>query len=275
MNRMTQHFFLVQHETRQAIIYKNTKMQKRINQRATLPMTTQDANADTSRRVGERRQRRRSSDIRRRLKWVGLLFVLASTVAVLHRMLGSRFTVVETYSSALLDENADPLDQFPSVQYALQNSKIVLLYFAASWCPMSTPVTKMIDEKLGDLLLPPQNGDNSAPEEVHDLSLVFISSDRNDAEMQQYIRRNWMAVPFDSKDRNNIKRHFETCAKKEMSALKIARKREIPTLIVLAGHSRQVLTYAGVDELREKGEHAVDHWMQLLRMSDAMKSKYS
>jgi hypothetical protein len=252
-----------------------TQMQKRINQRATLPMTAQDASAATSRRVGERRQRRRSSDARRRLKWIGLLFALALTVAVLHRMLSSRTAVVETYSSALLYENAQPLDQFSSLQYALQNSKIVLLYFAASWCPMSTPVTKMIDEKLGDLLLPPPNGDSSALEQFHDLSLVFVSSDRNDAEMQQYIRRNWMTVPFDSPDRNNIKRHFETCAKKEMSALKIARKREIPTLIVLAGHSRQVLTYAGVDELREKGEQVVDHWMQLLKMSDAMKSKYS
>lgn len=237
-------------------------------------MTTQDVIIRTSRRVGERRQRRRNCNLRRS-QWVGLLVVLALTVAGLRRMLTPRSKLVEQQVSALLDDDAEPLDQFPSLLYALQHSKIVLLYFAASWCPMSKPVTKLIDEKLGDLLLPASNGENPAPTELHDLSLVFVSSDHNDADMQQYIRRNWMPVPFDSEDRNNLKRHFETCAKTEIATLKIARKREIPTLIVLAGQSRQVITYAGVEELKERGEHVVEHWMQLLKMSDAMKSKYN
>ena len=249
-------------------------MQKRGNYRATLPMTTQDASAATLRRVGERRQRRRRCRIGR-FQWVGLFVIFALSIAGLHRMLGGQSSqVVHVEDIESLLKYDEPLDQFPSLQYALKHSKIVLLYFAASWCPMSTPVTKLIDETLGDLLLSAPNGENEPPTELHDLSLIFVSSDHTDADMQQYLRRNWMAVPFDSDDRNNLKRHFETCAKTEMAKLKIARQREIPTLIVLAGHSRQVLTYAGINELKEKGELVVDHWMQLLKMSDAMKSKY-
>lgn len=247
-------------------------MQKR-NPRTSLPMTTQDIH---SRRVTERRKRHRSST-RRRFQWAGVfLLVAALSVFALHRALGRRRSHVVEHPVDARSDDAEPLDEFPSLQYALHHSKIVLLYFAASWCPMSTPVTQLIDEKLGNFLLPPPTDTKDAPnEEQHDLSLVFVSSDHNAADMQRYyMRRNWMAVPFESEDRNNLKRHYETCAKAEMATLKIKRKREIPTLIVLAGKSRQVLTYAGVEELKEKGEQAVDHWMHLLRMSDAMKLKY-
>ena len=60
-----------------------------------------------------------------------------------------------------MDEQKLPLAEYPSIQYALDHSDIVLLYFAASWCPMSAPITKLLDEKFGDILLPPEGSDES------------------------------------------------------------------------------------------------------------------
>lgn len=168
-----------------------------------------------------------------------------------------------------------PLQDFSSLQYALRNSEIVALYFAASWCPMSTPVTEQIDNLFRDVLLAPPSDDPSIKlPQRHGLSLVHVSSDVTDEALQGYLRPNWMFVPFDSAERNSLKRHFATCAKRELEELQITREHEIPTLVILSGRSHQVLTYHGVKDIQERGVQAVDHWMSLADLTAALEFKY-
>ena len=175
-----------------------------------------------------------------------------------------------------------PLYKFESLRYALQKSELVLLYFAASWCPMSAPVTDQLDSLFRDILIPPasiqvdSNDKNKLEDAVQRLvkdsippegiSLVYVSSDKSQGEMKDYQKTNWMVVPYDSPDRNNLKRHFETCAKIEMESLGIKeRQGELPSLIVISGASHQVLTMDGVDHIKDKGQKAVDYWFELLK----------
>jgi hypothetical protein len=172
-----------------------------------------------------------------------------------------------------------PLDQFPSLQYALQNSKLVGIYFGAAWCPMTTPVTELLDQHFKDLLLtPPVPGEAtpSSPTPRHEgLSIVYVSSDTDEAAATEYLRPNWMTMPFATAERADVKRHFLTCAKREMKDLGIKdRKHDIPTLIIVEGKSQQVLTYHGVKDVNEYGAEAIDHWKELASLSDALDSKY-
>jgi len=82
--------------------------------------------------------------------------------------------------------------------------------------------------------------------------------------MQEYLRPNWMSVPFDSPDRSKLKQHFRTCAKNELDDLNMEdRDREIPALLVLCGETHQVLTYHGVEDIKQRGADALPHWLQL------------
>jgi hypothetical protein len=177
-----------------------------------------------------------------------------------------------------------PLDQFPSFQYALDNSKLVGIYFGASWCPMTTPVTELLNTHFRDILLTPpasvdETGSGIQPTPLavrHEgLSIVYVSSDVDEQAMNDYLRPNWMTLPFATSERADVKRHFVTCAKREMKGLGIAeRKHDIPTLIIVEGASQQVLTYHGVKDVNEYGKQAIDHWMELASLSDALDSKY-
>ena len=165
-----------------------------------------------------------------------------------------------------LGQHRPPLAEFTHLTFALEHSKLVLLYFAASWCPMSTPVSMLLDKTFGssDLVLGPED---TSPEDRTGkiLSIVYVSSDSDQDEYESYLSgRNWLSVPFSSGQRADLKRHFATCAHREMKQLGIDdRKQEIPTIIVLDGRSRGVLTTAGVDDLDRLGTEAMDHWLEL------------
>jgi hypothetical protein len=165
----------------------------------------------------------------------------------------------------------DELSQFPSLQYALSNSFLVGLYFAASWCPMSTPVTNLLDELFRDILVKP-TGDSL----TGGLSIVYVSSDQTQEQFDHYIKPNWMSVPFENvQERSDLKRHFTTCAKREMEELGMqTRDREIPSLIILAADTRQVLTYSGVQDIKERGVAAIDHWLEMKRLAEALEQKF-
>ena len=155
--------------------------------------------------------------------------------------------------------------EFTHLTFALEHSKLVLLYFAASWCPMSTPVSVQLDEVFGssDLVLGPE--DNSSEDGTgKTLSIVYVSSDSDQEEYDSYLAgRNWLSVPFSSGQRNDLKRHFATCAYRELEDLGMHREREIPAIIVLDGSSQGVLTTTGVDDLERLGTGAIDHWLGL------------
>ena len=162
-------------------------------------------------------------------------------------------------------QHRPPLAEFTHLTFALEHSKLVLLYFAASWCPMSTPVSVQLDEVFGssDLVLGPED---KSPEDRtgKTLSIVYVSSDSDEEDYDSYLEgRNWLSVPFSSGQRAGLKRHFATCAHRELAELGIDRKREIPTIIVLDGRSQGVLTTAGVDDLERLGKGVTDHWLKL------------
>lgn len=183
-----------------------------------------------------------------------------------------------------LEEQKLPLSQFPSIQYALDHSDIVLLYFAASWCKMSTPITELLDEKFADILLPPVPNDattttkkilNAIQKQRRPVSLVYVSSDETEEQMKNYARKHWSTVPFDTDERANLKRHFQVAAKREMEALEMEQRLyEIPAIIIVSGESHNVVTTHGVEDLKERGSEALIHWMKLLHTVKALEDKF-
>lgn len=136
---------------------------------------------------------------------------------------------------------------------------------------MSTPVTQLLDETFGDIITPPKNESGLQRE---GLSIVYVSSDRSEDDLKNYVRRNWWTVPWESKDRQDIKRHFQTCAKPEMEELGITeRLREIPTLILISGETQDVLSYDGIKDIKEHGAQAIDRWMELAELSNALEKE--
>lgn len=152
-----------------------------------------------------------------------------------------------------------PLDRFSELKYALGNSKIMLLYFAASWCPMSTPISEALDEAFGrgDMLLT-RNGEKKT------LSIVYVSSDETLKEYNEYtLKRHWLPIPFDSPEKNALKRHFATCAHVELEELHFDRKHELPTIVVIDSKTQGIITTNGAHDVEEMGDGALEHWLEM------------
>lgn len=157
------------------------------------------------------------------------------------------------------DQSSLPLSKFSELSYALKNSDLVALYFAASWCPMSTPVSLALDRAFGKtgLLLTRKGGRKS-------LAVVYVSSDKTLEEFEGYIRnREWLAVPYESDQRSELKRHFSTCAKIELDGLKIDRMHEIPTIIVIDSKTHGIITSDGAYDVDQMGEDSLQHWRDI------------
>jgi len=273
---------------------------------STLPMTNADAALGSASSTRRRRRGNEGKSKRVLIGQIVFLSVLFAGVFLYHR----HRLLTSSNDGKDVDGNGDglksgssmhsqrrvelsggeaplPLDEFPSLSYALSNANLVALYFAAAWCPMSTPVTQVLEAAFSgkaDLLLDPKNegggeggeaassggrGDARRP-----LAIVYVSSDKSDEEMREYSRRGWIDVPFDSPDRNGLKRHFRVCAKRELEELGFDRKMEIPTLIIIDSMTQGVLTTSGVDDLKEYGEKALDHWKGLQSLIRSLEDKY-
>ena len=105
-----------------------------------------------------------------------------------------------------------PVDKFPFLKSVLEGADLVGLYFAASWCPMSTPVTSMLS---GDMMPEAIGAATNALKTVGAKSgkslidIVYVSSDETAEQMDAYIDSewtNWKSVPFDSDERTELKR---------------------------------------------------------------------
>lgn len=176
------------------------------------------------------------------------------------------------------NEDELPLAKFKDLAFALQHSEIIALYFASSWCGESAPITKLLDESFDhhnrdSILLTrrqQQQQETNVPlNERALLSIVYISSDKTEQEMMDYTRDYWIDIPWKSLDRNNLKQHFRTFAKKHENfdeLRHIERNHEIPTIIVLDGKSQEVITTEGVKELKEHGSDTLYHWLTMQRM---------
>jgi thiol-disulfide isomerase/thioredoxin len=123
--------------------------------------------------------------------------------------------------------------KFPSLAQPMASSKVMGLFYAASWCPDCTGVTPVVDEVYK------ANTDS--------LSVVYISSDKTQAQMSSYVPAGWAVVPFDQVDeRTGLKREFG------------------PTLIVIQSDSGKVLTTSGVDDVLRDKSGAVDKWLTMV-----------
>jgi len=167
-----------------------------------------------------------------------------------------------------------PLSEFKSLRYAFSHSRLVGLYFAAAWCPMSTPVTEGIEQYLGPKLLPASSNSHPVPMDRALMSLVYVSSDHDEEAFREYQGENWQAVPFHSVERNKIKQYFRICAKPEIELLQIDRKGEIPSLLILDGETHALITASGAEDIEEYEENVLDHWLDLQNLMTAMAGKY-
>jgi hypothetical protein len=200
-----------------------------------------------------KKRRRREMPLRQRI----IAVVAASTLAAFFLLFWSGNT--NQSRRQLRDTSALPLSKYSELLYALENSDLVALYFAASWCGMSTPISHALDEAFGD-----SDQILTLDGERKSLSIVFISSDRSLDDYNNYVSgRNWIAIPYESPQRTQLKTHFKTCARPEVEKLGIDREREIPTIIVIDSRNHNVLTFDGVKDMKHLKQDALDHWIEL------------
>ena len=156
-----------------------------------------------------------------------------------------------------LSNNSHRMQEFPSLQLPLRNSALVGLYFAAAWCPMSTPVTQLLDDVLRDRLQDPVR---------NDFTLVYVSSDRTAQAFHEYLRPGWKTIPFERIDeRSDLKRRFRTCAKPEMAGLGLAtRDAEIPHLVVLTARGDVLQSSKGIVDVKDHKKGVIEYWLSLL-----------
>jgi hypothetical protein len=153
------------------------------------------------------------------------------------------------------------LSEFETVNRALKHSNLVAIYFAASWCPMSTPITNLLEDSFSSVPNLLYTSGNSLLRK--ELAIVHVSSDTSQSAMEAYLKPGWIAVPFDSNERIALKKHFFVCAQRELQQLGIERKLEIPALIIVDGETHSVITTNGVQDLENEGAKALDHWIDL------------
>lgn len=145
------------------------------------------------------------------------------------------------------------LESFPSLKPYFRSSRIVGLLFAAGWCGDCTPVipkVAMVVEGQNDLI-----------------QVVYVSSDRTPEQMVSFKPSVFAEIPFDSPERDNLKRHFQVCAMKESGELGITNRKDgIPTLILLESSSGKVLTMKAVDDIvsGQAKEGLLKKWQALL-----------
>jgi thiol-disulfide isomerase/thioredoxin len=151
--------------------------------------------------------------------------------------------------------------KFPSLKDSLQSkdSPIMALYFASAWCPDVQAVAPFVKAVVSS-----QTQDDKV------VDLIYVSSDKDAAEMAGNVDDKWQTIPFENEEeRSNLKRHFGACAQKELEGLNISsedRKHGIPTLILVNKEDGKVLTTDAVDDI--SGDNKLDEplkkWKSLL-----------
>lgn len=225
-------------------------------------------------------------------------FVRKKTVGVSSDQQQQLLLPEEAESRSLQNGGGGPFDEFATLSAQLAAHDLVALYFAASWCPMSTPVTNLLDDLFRETLLHGNQNKNAADNnnKASDFAILYVSSDKDEASFRNYLRPGWEAVPFADdhldRERARLKKHFRTCAKREMGELELAqRDGQLPTVIVLDGvaarreagsnrrnneqQQRVVLTRHGIRDVKDLGAAALDHWRELQRLARALDGKYN
>lgn len=165
------------------------------------------------------------------------------------------------------------LSAFPTLSWALNHADLVGLYFAAQWCPMSTPVTQKLGQHFPDTILLPPPTQNANPSH-HTFAIVYVSSDTTQGEMNQYVKPNWIAIPMEEDERMALKKHFSVCAKRELQELDMERKFEIPSLFILDGATHGLITTNGAQDVLHRGAMVLEYWKELQLKIRGMEQRF-
>lgn len=119
--------------------------------------------------------------------WVVLIALSIIIVPIVWRVVFSHNNHQDKQDTSL-EQSSLPRSKFSELI-------LVALYFAASWCPISSPISLALDRALfgrTGLLLTNKEGRKT-------LAVVYVSSDKTLDEFEGYIRnREWLAVPYES-----------------------------------------------------------------------------
>jgi thiol-disulfide isomerase/thioredoxin len=138
---------------------------------------------------------------------------------------------------------------------------ILGVLFAAAWCPDCADVVPAI----GKLL-------NAIPEQSV-IEIYYVGSESSEYELKKFVPKSIKIIPFGAADqRADLKRHFQTCAKKEMSELGLSdRKHGIPTLLLIETATGRILSEDGVDHVMhgKNPESIFRKWADMLDSKDS------
>ena len=125
--------------------------------------------------------------------------------------------------------------QLLSLDATLSSTKVVLLYFSASWCPPC----KQFTPKLAAFYTAMKRKQRS-------LEIVFVSGDRDIQSFEQYLREEhpWTAIPYTSPTRQQVQQYFKVNG--------------IPKLMVFNGTTGAVVCNNAVQQ--PLTEAALDNW---------------
>ncbi|KAF0696811.1 Aste57867_12473 [Aphanomyces stellatus] len=132
-------------------------------------------------------------------------------------------------------------------------AKILALYFAADWCPDCRDFQPAFND-----FYTKANADGKQFE------IVFVSSDANEDDQLAHFRGKqgpWLAVPFNDPLRNDLKRKYQICAKKEMEDVGVVdRVNGIPSVVIVAPNG-DVLDGDGAPKIEADGIKALQAWL--------------
>jgi hypothetical protein len=136
------------------------------------------------------------------------------------------------------------LRRFPTLQYPLQNAKIVALYFGGSQYSESRFLR---DSFLRDERLLPQEGTPLEKNKKYPLAIVYVPIDNVEGSSQ------WIHVES-MQERRALLAKFHVGPDKAL---------QIPSLLVLDAQTNAVLSIMGLQELHQEGpDGTLDAWFQ-------------
>ncbi|ETV80839.1 hypothetical protein H257_06299 [Aphanomyces astaci] len=132
-------------------------------------------------------------------------------------------------------------------------AKTLALYFAADWCPDC----RDFQPKLNDFY-------SKVNAQTHQLDIVFVSSDATEDDQLAHFRDKqgpWLAIPFHDTLRDELKRKYQVCAKKEMETVGVTdRVGGIPT-VVIVNSSGDVVDIDAASKIESSGVDALAAWL--------------
>lgn len=135
------------------------------------------------------------------------------------------------------------LDSAGGKSEAAPSAKVTAFYFSAHWCPPCKTFTPKLVSFYSELK---QDG--------ADFEIIFVSSDKSEAEMMQYMQEAempWPAVPFRSKEAGAL----QQIKQDELDS------KGIPALVVVRGE--QIITKDGRRDVEQMSKGAYQKWLTM------------